>query len=119
MPKVSENSGTEVVQDLAVMHRGDLDGYEARFVSLLADADLAPLPENRCLCPHWGYVFKGTLTWRYADRVEVTRAGDAFYIPLGHTHGGEAGAEFLPFSPAEQMAEENDVPSAQCASNGR
>lgn len=110
MPKVSKQCAT-LVEDhaLAIEPRGNLDGYEASFVSLHVDCDLAPLleglPDDRCPCPHCGYVFKGKLTWRYDDRIEVTRAGDAFYIPVGHTRVGEAGTEFLLFGPAEQMVE--------------
>jgi hypothetical protein len=28
------------------------------------------LPDVRCRCPHWDYVFKGKMTARYADRDE-------------------------------------------------
>jgi quercetin dioxygenase-like cupin family protein len=33
---------------------------------------------------HWGYVLKGELTYRYADREETYEAGDAFFGPPGH-----------------------------------
>jgi hypothetical protein len=42
------------------------------FTSLLEDIDATPfmkgLPDDRCQCPHWGYVFKGKMTARYADQ---------------------------------------------------
>jgi uncharacterized RmlC-like cupin family protein len=60
------------------------------------------LPDNRCQCPHWGYVFKGKMKARYADRDEVFEVGDAFYIPPGHVPvANESGTEFLWFSPSE------------------
>jgi hypothetical protein len=58
------------------------------FTSLLQDIDATPLlkglPDDRCPCPHWGYVLKGKMTARYAERDEVFEAGDAFYTPPGH-----------------------------------
>ncbi len=37
------------------------------------------LPEDRCLCPHWGYLVRGRMRIKYADRDEVYTAGDLFY----------------------------------------
>jgi uncharacterized RmlC-like cupin family protein len=54
-------------------------------------------------CPHWGYVFKGKMTARYADHDEVFEAGDAFYTPPGHIPvQNEPGTEFVWFSPSEE-----------------
>ena len=53
------------------------------FTSFLADMDPTPLfqglPDDRCQCPHWGYVIKGKITFRFADREETYEAGDAYY----------------------------------------
>ena len=93
MPKVSKESVTEV-RDYGVAEdrTGNLDGYTVNFVSIRQDHDLAPmlsgLPEGRCPCPHWGYVLKGRMTVRYADHEEVCEAGEAFYLPPGHTPAG-------------------------------
>ena len=108
MPKVSRESASNVVDMGPAEDRGDeLDGYAVTFVTIRQDADLAPmlkgLPEDRCQCPHWGYVFSGTLTWRYADHEEVCEAGEAYYAPPGHTPSATAGSEFLLFSPAEEL----------------
>jgi hypothetical protein len=85
----------------------ELDGYAVTFVTIRQDADLAPmlrgLPDDRCQCPHWGYVFSGTLTWRYSDHEEVCEAGDAYYAPPGHTPSATAGSEFLQISPAGEL----------------
>ena len=110
MPKVSWDSATEIHDRGPVEDRhADLDGYTANFVSLRQDMDLAPLlrglPGDLCPCPHWGYVIKGTLTWRFADHEEVFEAGDAFYAPPGHAPRAVAGSEFVQFSPREQLAE--------------
>ena len=43
--------------------RDELDGYTVSFTSVLEDIDATPfmkgLPDDRCQCPHWGYVLKG------------------------------------------------------------
>jgi hypothetical protein len=72
------------------------------------DFDATPLmkglPDDRCQCPHWGYVIKGGATFRYADREEVFEAGDAFYTPPGHIPvKHEPGTEVVIFSPAEEL----------------
>jgi mannose-6-phosphate isomerase-like protein (cupin superfamily) len=110
MPKVSRESAAKV-DDFgpAEDRHEDLAGYTTSFTTIRQDADLAPmlkgLPDDRCQCPHWGYVFKGRLTWRFADREEVCEAGDAFYVPPGHTPAAEAGSEFLQISPAGELRE--------------
>jgi mannose-6-phosphate isomerase-like protein (cupin superfamily) len=110
MPKVSKESVTEV-RDYGVAEdrTGNLDGYTVNFVSIRQDHDLAPmlsgLPGGRCSCPHWGYVLKGRMIVRYADHEEVCEAGDAFYMPPGHTPAAEAGTEFIQISPSDQLQE--------------
>ena len=110
MPKVSKESVTEV-RDYGVAEdrTGNLDGYTVNFVSIRQDHDLAPmlsgLPGGRCPCPHWGYVLKGRMIVRYADHEEVCEAGDAFYLPPGHTPAAEAGSEFIQISPSDQLQE--------------
>ncbi|HET8629856.1 MAG TPA: hypothetical protein VFL91_20745 [Thermomicrobiales bacterium] len=65
--------------------------------------DTAPyfrgLPDDRCQCPHWGYVVRGRLRVRYADREEVLVAGDAYYLAPGHTTYTEEATELVEFSP--------------------
>lgn len=110
MPKASKESVTEV-RDYGVAEdrTGKLDGYTVNFVSIRQDHDLAPmlsgLPGGRCPCPHWGYVLKGRMIVRYADHEEVCEAGDAFYMPPGHTPAAEAGTEFIQISPSDQLQE--------------
>jgi hypothetical protein len=110
MPSMSKETARDVNDvPAAIDHTGDLDGYSVSFVTLRADADLTPLlaglPNDECPCPHWGYVFKGRMWWRVNGRLEEHGPGEAFYVPAGHTTGGDAGSEFLIFSPAEQVAE--------------
>jgi mannose-6-phosphate isomerase-like protein (cupin superfamily) len=108
MGKVSRQSARQVEEHGAVEDRHeDVDGYTINFVSFRADIDGTPLlnglPEDRCQCPHWGYVLKGRLTYRFADREEVFEAGDAFYLPPGHVPLAKAGSEFVQFSPSAEL----------------
>jgi len=108
MPKVSKESAAQVEQHGPVEDRHeDLDGYTVNFVSFREDIDATPLlrglPDDSCQCPHWGYVLKGRLTFRFADHEEVFEAGDAFYLPPGHVPSAEAGSEYLQFSPSEEL----------------
>jgi len=109
MSKVSKATASKVNDRGGAEDRTEeFDGYTVNFVTLRQDADLAPmlkgLPDDRCQCPHWGYVFKGKMTVRYADHEDVIGAGDAFYIPPGHTPAADAGTEFVQFSPTDELA---------------
>jgi hypothetical protein len=95
-------------------HFDELADYTVGFETYTADADLAPffagLPDDRCQCPHWGYVLKGKLTFRYADGSEDTmQAGEAYYAPPGHTPVLYAGTEVVEFSPTSELTATLDV----------
>jgi hypothetical protein len=85
----------------------DVLGYRIDFLHFRPEMDSAPmlkgLPDDRCIAPHWGYVLKGAVTYRFADHSETYRAGDAFYVPAGHTPFSEADTEYLQFSPSEEL----------------
>jgi hypothetical protein len=107
MPKVSKQSA-QVEDHGAVEDRhGDIEGYTVNFVSFRQDVDGTPLlkglPDDRCPCPHWGYVVKGKLTYRFDDHEEVFEAGDAFFLPPGHIPLATAGSELVQFSPSEEL----------------
>src|SRR3954454_1667599 len=57
------------------------------------------LPDDRCQCPHWGYVLKGHIVVRYKDHDEHLRAGDVYYLSPGHTTYFEEPTEVVEFSP--------------------
>src|SRR4051794_27223726 len=84
-------------------------GYTAGFETYTADADVSQffrgLPDDRCQCPHWGYVRAGKVTFRYADRDETYEAGDAYYAPAGHTPVFYAGTELVELSPTDALGE--------------
>jgi hypothetical protein len=84
-------------------------GITVRHIQLPAGTDFTPLfvglPDDRCQCPHWGYVSEGSITVRYADGTEeTTGAGELYYWPGGHTGWTDTGVTFIEFSPAEGIA---------------
>lgn len=79
-----------------------------RHIDLPAGVDFTPLfkglPGDMCQCPHWGFVLTGSISLRYADgSEEVTRAGEAYYWPAGHTGWTDEGVTFLEVSPASEL----------------
>lgn len=89
--------------------RGDDWGpIRVRSVDLPPGVDFTPLfkglPGDLCQCPHWGIVQRGAIHLRYADgSEEVTRAGELYYWPGGHTGWTDEGVTFIEFSPADQI----------------
>jgi hypothetical protein len=83
----------------------DWNGMRAAVISVPAGTDFGPLlrglPDDRCPCPHWGYVIKGRLRISYATGEEVLREGDVYYMPPGHTGVAEEDTEFLEIAPPE------------------
>jgi hypothetical protein len=107
MPKASKETASRV-EDLGVMEGRyeELGGYTIGFETFREDADATPLlkglPDDRCQSPHWGYIVRGKLTFRYADREEVYETGDAYYAPPGHVPVVTSGTEVIEFSPTEE-----------------
>lgn len=114
MPKTSKQTADRI-EDMGAMEGrySELGGYTVGFETFRQDADAAPvfrgLPEDRCQCPHWGYVIAGRLTLRYADHDEVYEAGDAYVAPPGHLPLVAAGTKVVEFSPTEELAATMEV----------
>src|SRR6266516_637453 len=107
VPKASKQTASQVEEMGVLESRSEeLGGYTVEFTTFREDADATPfikgLPDDRCQSPHWGYVIKGALTLRYADREESYEAGDAYYGPPGHIPWVSAGTEIVEFSPTEE-----------------
>ena len=85
-----------------------------------AGLDSAPLfkglPNDSCQCPHWGYMVKGRMRIRYADREEILKAGDAFYMEPGHTTIVEEDMELVEFSPKGEYQKTMEVAERNMAS---
>lgn len=125
MPKVSRETASEAVSldglDVRTEHLEG--GYSVCFESHSADADLATLfqglPDDRCQVPRWGYVLQGMITFRIEDGEETYVAGDAYYVPPGHTPVHYAGAEIVEFSPTEGLRETIRVVMGNLEAAGR
>jgi hypothetical protein len=111
MPSVSRETASEKIalEGLDVRLENLDGGYSVCFESHTADADLAGLfrglPDDQAQLPRWGYVIKGKVGFRFSDREETYGAGEAYYVPPGHTPIHYAGAEIVEFSPTEVLGE--------------
>ena len=85
---------------------GDFNvAFETIAGGLDATQPFSALPDGRCQCPHWGYVIKGRLRIKYADREETISAGEAYYMEPGHVPVIEEDVELIEFSPRAQYQE--------------
>ncbi|MGE0870382.1 MAG: hypothetical protein AB7P03_17590 [Kofleriaceae bacterium] len=114
MPKLSKTSVPLKDFGPVAEHAGDLDGYTVGFTLFRHDLDHSPLlkgcKDDRCQCPHWGYVLRGKMTFRYPDRDETYDAGDAFYAPPGHVPiNNTPETELLMFSPTVELKKTEEV----------
>ncbi|MGH3109961.1 MAG: cupin domain-containing protein [Gaiellaceae bacterium] len=116
MPKASKATASERLE--LEGYEGSFEhfdgGYSVGFETYSADADLSPyfvgLPDDRCQCPHWGYVIAGRVSFAFGDgRSETYEAGDAYYAPPGHTPTIFAGTELVEFHPTEDLAKTVEV----------
>jgi len=109
MPKASKETAPETVAtsglNVRVAHLAG--GYSVCLESHTGDADLAALfrglPDDRCQLPRWGYVLRCKVTFRFAEREESFQAGDAYYVPPGHTPVHHAGTTIVEFSPTDVL----------------
>src|SRR5215471_7896814 len=106
MPGISRQSAAHHEDHGPVLDsHEDLGDFSVNFITVKVDIDGAPmlkgLPDDRCSCPHWGYVLKGRVVFTFADREEIQEAGHAFYVPAGHHQRADADTEYVQFSPAD------------------
>lgn len=114
MPKVSKQTASQVVTAGPMeSHSEQLGDYIVGFSTFHEDGDARALfkglPDDRCQAAHWGYIFKGKVTFEYADHDEVYEAGDAYYAPPGHVPVVEAGTEGVEFSSAAEYVQTLEV----------
>lgn len=114
MPSVSATSASQhEAMEGFEGHYGEVDGYTIGFEQYTEDADLAAmfagLPDDRCQCPHWGYVLRGKIGFRSAAGEETFVAGDAYYVGPGHTPILYAGGAVVEFSPSDELAQTMQV----------
>jgi hypothetical protein len=101
--------------DLEAMVFGEYEGrmvdageFRIAFESMPAQfpPDESPfkgLPDDRCQCDHWGYLFKGSFRVTYTDGTdEIVRAGEAYHLRPGHFVQTLEPVELLELSPVAE-----------------
>jgi hypothetical protein len=91
-----------------------------RYARLPADTDMTPvlqgLPGDRCPSEHWGIVLEGSITLVHADGTrEVSRAGEAYHWPAGHTAFTDEPTAFLEIGPRDPMRQFGEHAKAKLA----
>ena len=114
MSKASKSSASEHVEmESFTGHYAELGGYTVGWENYGQDADLTPLfvglPDDRCQCEHWGYVFDGKVVFHTAEGGEEFVGGDAYFVGPGHTPSIFAGTSLVEFSPTDRLNETMEV----------
>jgi len=100
LPVAMDQSGFRVLTP------GTWGGMVVELVESTERIDFSPmlkgLPDDRCPCPHWGYMLRGACTMQYADGSEEwIGAGEVYYMPAAHTGWMEPDSAMLVLSPEE------------------
>jgi hypothetical protein len=103
VPVVIEGDGVEVrLQEIG-------GGMSTSFIRLPKGADLGPalkgLTDDRCQCPHWGYLLSGRLLMRTADGDKTYTGGQAFYWAPGHVPVALEDCDYVDFSPTDKFSD--------------
>src|SRR2546421_8296607 len=61
------------------------------------------LPDDRCQCDHWGYLFDGSFRVTYAGgEEEIVHAGEAYHLRPGHFVQTIEPVQLLEISPIDE-----------------
>jgi hypothetical protein len=86
----------------------DSGGIRIAFESMPAhfppdESPFKGLPDDRCQCDHWGYLFSGSFRVTYlGGPEEIVRAGEAYHLRPGHFLQTLEPVELIEFSPVEE-----------------
>ena len=110
----------EVQQGELVTRYTEWGDMGVRYARVPAGTDMGPvlegLPGDRCPSPHWGVVLEGAVRLTGADGTEeITRAGEAYYWPAGHTARMDEATAFLEIGPAGAMRQFSEHAKAKLA----
>jgi hypothetical protein len=114
MPKASKQTAQDHVEGEGFEgHYTELGGTTVGFESYTADADMTPLfvglPDDKCQCEHWGYVFKGKIVYHTPEGDQEFIAGDAYFVGPGHTPEIFAGTSLVEFSPTDRLNQTMEI----------
>jgi hypothetical protein len=104
----SKNDLQPTVIDEYVGRSIDAAGIRIAFESMPAhfppdESPFKGLPDDRCQCDHWGYVFKGSFRVTYLDGAEeIVSAGEAYHLRPGHFVQTIEPVELLELSPVTE-----------------
>ena len=120
MPRTRKDEAPIAISEPMIEGRYiELDDYTVSFETFPIASTPAllfvGLRDDRCQCPHWGYVVRGSFSASYADSEETFHAGDAYYLRPGHLAKLGAGTEVVEFSPTKQLQETMAVVGANMA----
>lgn len=91
-------------------YRGDMRvGYETYLKEFDDALLLRGLPNDRCQCPHCGYMLSGRMTVRYANHEEVVEAGSVYYMAPDHSIKVDPGTVLIEFSPLDEWEQLTEV----------
>ena len=114
---------TRIASEVAIWRQAEWGDMRVGFETYLSDFDdaelLKGLPDDRCQCPHWGYLLAGRMTVRYADHEEVVQAGELYYMAPGHTMSTEGGTVLIEFSPKEEFRKLTEIAEKNFARVGK
>ena len=108
MGKVTKQTAAEHIEAPGFEgNYGETEGYTIGFERYDEHSDMAPLfvglPDDRCQCPHWGYVVRGRLVYHTgAGDIEIG-GGEAYYVGPGHTPEIFPDTEIVEFSPTMEL----------------
>jgi hypothetical protein len=104
---------TKIASQVAIWREAEWGGMRVGYETYLADFEdsklLKRLPDDRCPCPHWGYLLTGRMIVRYPDHEEVVHAGEVYYMAPGHTMAVDAGTVLIEFSPKEEFRKLTEI----------
>lgn len=67
------------------------------------ESPFAGLPDDRCQCDHWGYLFAGSFRVAYTDgSEEIVTAGEAYHLRPGHFVQTLEPVELIEISPVDE-----------------
>ena len=112
--KASKNELVKVLDtDEMTMYEGVWGEMHVEYDIFKKKFDATPflkgLPNDRDQCPHWGILLKGQMLMKYDGKEEIVMAGEAYYMPPGHTAIVEAGTEGWEFSPNDKLEKSMEV----------
>lgn len=93
-----------VKTDDTEIRRIDREGLAICLIRLAAGTHTAPvfagLPDDRCPCPHWGHIIRGTIRVHGIDGTQTFEAGESYFWAPGHNLEAVSDCEYLEISPA-------------------